>query len=455
MTRRVNAAVAGGLLILSMQAVTAQPGGDCAAPDVCRQLALEAIGSAQYERAHDLAWRVVQTSPRRDRDAAALSLLARAQSLSGRGYDAFVILQRLADMGVAVHDAETSDDFRRVREYPGWPELQQRIKRLRVGAAGTVTGSAGAEPSGAPEAVENAVTRKPVRVGEPASSETSGARAVPSPAAAPLLAHTSTLTVPPSLATPSALAYDAVSARFVLASGGSDVLRVLSETSGNAVVLVSSGWSGTAEVGALAIDRRNGDLWVAGAIENRGVAYRLQLISGRLREQIDAAAGAGSSRFVAMALGARALFLLDDVGRRVFRVDAGGRTARVFATLPADAQPTGLAFGGSTLYVSHTTGVLRVDAAIPGRAAVAVSGSVDVANLQSIAWHEGALLGIQRTEDSYAVVRVRLNRAGTQATGLETLQRAASPAGVLAAGTYYYVAATDSTLAVRGINAGR
>src|SRR5262245_49335803 len=92
---------------------TTQPAA-CDAPEPCRQLTLAAIAAGDYERAHDLAWRLVQTSPKRDRDPAALAVLARAQSLSGRGYDALVMLQRLVDMGVVVDDAESSDDFRRV-----------------------------------------------------------------------------------------------------------------------------------------------------------------------------------------------------------------------------------------------------------------------------------------------------------------------------------------------------
>src|SRR5690606_12252247 len=103
----------------------------------------------EYERAHDLAWRVVQTSPRRDHDPEALSLLARAQSLSGRGYDALVALQRLAEAGVIVEDADTSDDFRRVREYPQWPELLATMTRLRA-AAREAAASSPPEPAAKP-----------------------------------------------------------------------------------------------------------------------------------------------------------------------------------------------------------------------------------------------------------------------------------------------------------------
>ena len=56
-------------------------------------------------------------------------LLARAQALSGRPHDALIMLQRLAEMGVA-SDAATNDDFVRTRQLPGWPDLLARIEGL-------------------------------------------------------------------------------------------------------------------------------------------------------------------------------------------------------------------------------------------------------------------------------------------------------------------------------------
>ena len=58
----------------------------------CRQLALDALVSGDYERFHDLAWKTVQTGPPRDPEL--MFLLARAQSLSGRPHDALVMLGR-------------------------------------------------------------------------------------------------------------------------------------------------------------------------------------------------------------------------------------------------------------------------------------------------------------------------------------------------------------------------
>src|SRR5262245_9824673 len=88
----------------------------------CRSMALAAAEQHEYERFHDLAWRAVQTGP--PRDPSLMLLLARAQVLSGRPHDALVMLNRLAEMGIAADT--TSDDFSRTRELPGWPEVQAR-----------------------------------------------------------------------------------------------------------------------------------------------------------------------------------------------------------------------------------------------------------------------------------------------------------------------------------------
>src|SRR5438128_7538880 len=73
--------------------------GDCVEWHACRQLALAAADSGEYENFHDLAWRAVQTGP--PKDSSLMYLLARAQALSGRPHDALIMLQRLAAMGVA------------------------------------------------------------------------------------------------------------------------------------------------------------------------------------------------------------------------------------------------------------------------------------------------------------------------------------------------------------------
>src|SRR5262249_48249668 len=97
----------------------AEQAPDCRDWQTCRQLALEAADRKEYDVFHDLAWKTVQLGPKND--PALMTMLARAQSLSGRPLDSLVMLQRLLAMGV-VTDAATNDDFERVRALPGWAE---------------------------------------------------------------------------------------------------------------------------------------------------------------------------------------------------------------------------------------------------------------------------------------------------------------------------------------------
>src|SRR5262249_17443557 len=114
------------LALLVPQAPAAQR-ADCREWRECRALALEAYANGEYERFHDFAWKAVQTGPPRNADL--MYLVARAQSVTGRAHDAFVILGRLAEMGVA-RDAAANDDFRPVRDLRDWPALEALIAAI-------------------------------------------------------------------------------------------------------------------------------------------------------------------------------------------------------------------------------------------------------------------------------------------------------------------------------------
>ena len=112
----------------------------------------------------------MQKGPRNDPEL--MTLLARAQSLSGRPGDALVMLRRLAQLGASVDLG--NDDFQRVRALPAWPELAALFERDKP------ADRAAPEKRGAPSTKEGrrsqrqraAGTRKEARVSQRGSGNT-------------------------------------------------------------------------------------------------------------------------------------------------------------------------------------------------------------------------------------------------------------------------------------------
>jgi hypothetical protein len=443
-------------LLAPLTAMAGQLEPSCTSTAVCQQMALDAADRQDYEAFHTLAWRAIQTGPRDD--ARLMALLARAQSLSGRPHDALVMLRRLAQRGVAVSEAETSDDFRRVRALAGWPAVHEAMQAaLNAPAAAHVAGSpTAAATSGrpdAPPAGRDAAAERPAPA--PGRSST----AAPAPAAASALppaasAASAGLAIPQALGRPVALAYDNVSRRFVLADDSSDTLKIVDELAGNLVDLVSRRWSGIYRTTALAIDHGRGDLWVVGAEDSaadtvaQSAVHRLQLVSGRLLYTVPLPADAGSARFSDVALTRNAVLILDGDRGRLFALAHGARSLQLQVVLDGIAGAARLAAAGDTVaYVAHAGGIARVDLAARRHAPLTSSADVSLVNLEWLGWHNGALLGVQRQPDgSYAVVRIVLDRRGTTATTVQVVDVAAARTASIAQGMLHYLGfAPDGT----------
>src|SRR5687768_3214755 len=313
----------------------------CASAPECRRLALEAIDRQDFETAHTLAWRAMQALPKND--PASMRVLARAQSLSGRPHDALIMLQRLAQAGVRVEEAATSDDYRRVRELSGWPALLAAIE-------------------GAPPPI--------VAAAEPATTPAPS----PAPNATPAAPPDDGLPVPSSLQSVVAIAYDGVSRRFVIADESNDTLKIVDQTSGKAMNRVSSGWAGGQSVTALAIDTRRGDLWAT----TPGALHRMQLVSGRPLQTIAAPVAEPPVNFVALKAGPNGVFALDAAGARLYTASAGDKTLRLLATLDKITNPSSLALADDgALYIAHAGGIVRLHAAtrkgVPLKAATGIT----------------------------------------------------------------------------------
>jgi hypothetical protein len=219
---------------------------DCRDWQDCREQALAAAARQDYESFHDLAWRAVQKGPKND--PALMTMLARAQSLSGRPHDALVMLQRLASMGVAT-DAGESDDFRRVRALPGWPDVERQLAELKTGSPGTPASAAAAaitsaKPTPPAASPANPAAAKTAALPPTASAPPAAARepATPDKAAEePAVGDAAdALHFSSEPFTAASLAYDAVSDRFIVAHRKERRLSVIGERSSHMSNLIGA-----------------------------------------------------------------------------------------------------------------------------------------------------------------------------------------------------------------------
>lgn len=450
------------MLLAAAAGVSAQEPATCTSTRQCRDLVSDAIAAEQFERAHDLAWRLFQLAG--PRDTSAMATLARAQSLSGRGDDAFIMLERLTAAGGAVDDVETSDDFRRVRQHARWPQLLEALNDVR-GRDASAAPPKGVKPDVPPASEEPKRAEKPAAAApaSPPPPAPPSAGAASPPTAATDEAATEVLALPATLSTPNVMAYDAVSARFIVADAESDVLRVVSEHSGNATNLVSAGWSGGSRVTGAAIDRRTGDMWVSAAGENGAVLHRMQLVSGRLLQSIPSGADTTASdetkpsSFTALAATPDGVYVLDAGAGQILLLAPKSTSWRVVAPLPDDLDVLSMAHAGSALYVSHARGLLRVDLTSRSHQPVTSAKDLDMTRLHALAWRRNTLVAIQDLAEGPRVVRLRLNARGSAVTSRTMVDSAAATAGASAGDTYYFLSRREGEkgLAFRSVPVAR
>lgn len=394
----VSAAILAGHTALAQPV----PGAACAEWQTCRQLALDAASRGQYELFHDLAWRTVQTGPSRDPDL--MYLLARAQSLSGRPYDALVMLQRLAEeMGVAP-DVLTND-FERVRAHPGWAAVQEIIERVSRAGGRSIAAPAAPTPT----------VRAPTASATPAATSMG-------------MRESGVARFAARAFTPGGLAYDAVSRRFLYGDQYGRKLMVVGDGSDHAVELVRGDSAGFYDVRAMAIDTRRGDLWVVSAAPNgSGALHRLQLISGRPLATIQAASDLEPVAFTDVAVTPSGIaIVLDAAGRRLLKLPLRGSGFQLVASLSSlTVSSIAVSDDDSSriAYVAHAEGLLGVNLNTGMAAPLSPPPGVDVTHFDRIRWHRGGLVGLQRSGDETSrIVRLQLSQDGQTITSAATIE---------------------------------
>jgi len=390
----------------------------------CQQVALDAAARHDYETFHDLAWRAVQLGPRQD--PALMFMLARAQCLSGRPHDALVMLQRIAKSGVAA-EAITSDDFKRTRDLPEWPEVRALIE-------GTPPPAPTAKPAGS--------TAPPATV-EPAPPS--------HPAPAPSAALEPTVQKPAAIDqsvrltgsfAAGGLAYDIVSHRFVVGDKRGRKLMVVSDGADHPVDLVRAESAGFHDIRAVEIDERRGDLWVASASGDEWTLHRMQLVSGRPLKSFNAS----SADHPPLNLTDLAV----TPGGTVLAIDsASGRLLMLRPNAPGLEPVVQLKVEGATsvtatsdediVFVAYEAGIVRVDRRTKAVSKVMASPGIQFGRIERLRWHKNKLIAVQVADDgTRRVVRFDLNRAGrsiTAATELDAkIPAAAGPTFATVAG---------------------
>lgn len=254
---------------------------------------------------------------------------------------------------------------------------------------------------------------------------------------------------------PGGFAYDAVSGRFLLGSRRARKIVVVGDESTRLVDLVRAESAGFEAVLALEIDTRRGDLWVASAVDGevggpgRAALHKLQLVSGRPLLSVPLPAEGGSARPTALAVTpGGAVLAFDAEGRRLWRVAPGTREAAIAARLDVEDVAGIAAASDRVAYVGHAGGLLRVELPAGPAAPVTEPPGLSLSGLESVRWHAGAIVAVQRAPDDTGgrrLVRLHLDRTGARVTDLDLIAvvdpALAAPAGTAIAGdTFYYLA---------------
>jgi hypothetical protein len=419
----------------------------------CREAALAAAGRQDFEAFHDLAWRAAQKS--RPNDPELMYLLARAQSLSGRPGDAMVMLRRLAQMGVAT-DAKTNEDFRRVRDLPGWPDLEALIDGAASAATARVPGAPPEPGAAATRAAAAAVAPEPAAA-KPGKAPPAAPGATPSVTDGPGVigvGEDALRLTSPSIE-PVGLAYDSASRRFVLGDGHDNKLIVADEVFSHVNDLIGATSAGFGKLSAVEIDARRGDLWVTSS-EADGAAsvHKLQLVSGRVLARLDlpdSLKPAAISDFAVLDSGA--LLLLDAAGGRLVRVR--GIAGPFERTVPLQVSgASSLAPAETQVYVAHARGLSVVELSSGRVTGIEPPAGTSLEGLRRIRWNKGTLLALQEQGGSTRVVRINLSRRGRGVASVEALDRGAASAGTaltISRDAAYYVAITKEGPAIRRV----
>ncbi len=223
---------------------------------------------------------------------------------------------------------------------------------------------------------------------------------------------------------PEGIAYDPASKDFFVGSiTHKRIVRI--NRSGKLTPFVSSGLQ---QVLGLAVDAKRKLLYAVStnAVANAKPAYNavlgFDLKTGKqMAEYVISAAGQLNDVAVAPD---GVLYISDSASGAVWRVAPLDPTPATLVPAGATGGCNGLTLtpDGKTLYVAHSTGVVRVDTATGKRDKLTPPARQTIAAIDGLYWWRGDLIGIQNITNPGRVIRLKLNQAGTHIATVDTLQ---------------------------------
>ncbi|MES2317031.1 MAG: SMP-30/gluconolactonase/LRE family protein [Pseudomonadota bacterium] len=253
---------------------------------------------------------------------------------------------------------------------------------------------------------------------------------------------------------PEGIAYDPLSKQFFV--GSVTHKRVVRISPAGKMTPLSGGADGLHSVLGVAVDARRRIVYAVSTnalskgkpLVNAVVAFdiasgkRLHVIPVPEAEQLNDVAIAPSGE----------LYVTDSGSGAVWRIGA----VKPYAVAPfvapgAVGGSNGVAVSadGKTVYVAHSTGVVRVDAASGKLERLVPPARQTIAAIDGLYLWQGDLLGIQNITNPGRVIRMRLNSAGTEILRVDTLQSHHNPAfsepttGAIAGAALYVLGTTQ------------
>jgi len=224
--------------------------------------------------------------------------------------------------------------------------------------------------------------------------------------------------------------------------------------------VVREGQDGLWSVLGVRADPPSGTLWVTTAAIPQGAGYlpadsgrsgvyAFELASGRFKARYLLPASAAGHLLGDLVVAANGdVYATDSRDPVIWRIRRGSDEAQEFLRHPLFRSLQGPALdpAGRTLYVAdYSHGVLAVDLNTRQVRALPVPPRTTVLGIDGLAWHEGALIGVQNGVAPPRVVRLQLDPAGQRITAVTILDRNLPQAPEPTIGTvwgnrYFYVA---------------